>query len=400
MKAVHVGAATLVFLAVAGCVEKKKDPPQTPTTTGDAAASRGQGTPATQEDVVLFGVYGSMTGSEATFGISTKNGIEAAVADLNAAGGVLGKKVKMIAYDDQGKPEEAVTAVTKLVTQDKVHVVLGEVASSRSLAAAPICQNNKVPMISPSSTNPRVTETGDYIFRVCFIDPFQGTVMAEFAANHLKVKTVAIFRDKGSDYSMGLADYFQKEFEKRGGKVVADESYAANDMDFKAQLTSMKGKKPDAVFLPGYYTQAATIIRQARELKMNVPFLGGDGWESTKLFEIGGKALDGCYFSNHTSNEDPRPELQGFIKRFTQTYKEAPDSLAVLGYDAAMLAADAIKRAGNLDRTAMRDQLAKTKDYKGVSGPITMDALRNATKPGVVLKIQDGKASFVTSISP
>ncbi|MBI5497519.1 MAG: ABC transporter substrate-binding protein [Deltaproteobacteria bacterium] len=396
MRALKV-AGLLALGVMAGCVEKKKDGGGT---TPPAPAPASAAAPAPAEETVLFGVYGSMTGAEATFGISTKQGIDLAVQELNAGGGVLGKKVKTIVYDDQGKPEEAVTTVTKLVTQDKVHVVLGEVASSRSLAAAPICQNNKVPMISPSSTNPRVTETGDYIFRVCFIDPFQGTVMAEFAAAHLKVKNVAIFRDKGSDYSMGLADYFQKAFEVRGGKIVADESYSANDQDFKSQLTAMKGKKPEAIFVPGYYTQVATIIRQARELKMEMPFLGGDGWESSKLFEIGGKALDGCYFSNHTSNDDPRPELQAFIKKYTEQFKEPPDSLAVLGYDSAMLAADAIRRAGKLDRTAMRDELAKTKGYKGVSGTVNIDEQRNATKPAVVLKIQDGKASFVTSIAP
>ncbi|MEW5854515.1 MAG: ABC transporter substrate-binding protein, partial [Myxococcota bacterium] len=198
---------------------------------------------------------------------------------------------------------------------------------------------------------------------------------------------------------MGLADYFQKAFEAKGGKIVADEAYNSADTDFKAQLTSMKGKKPEAIFVPGYYTQVALIARQARELKIDVPLLGGDGWESSKLFEIGGKALDGCYFSNHTSNEDPRPELQQFIAKYKQQWGEAPDSLAVLGYDSAMLAADAIKRAGKLDRSAIRDELAKTRDYKGVSGTITMDANRNANKPAVILKIQDGKATFVTSIA-
>ncbi|MEW5854672.1 MAG: ABC transporter substrate-binding protein [Myxococcota bacterium] len=398
MKSQALGLALLGLLA--GCVEKKQEAKKETPAPGVAPAQPAAPAPTAEGEFILFGEYGSLTGSEATFGISTKQGVDTAVKELNDAGGVLGKKIKVIVYDDQGKPEEAVTAVTKLITQDKVHVVLGEVASSRSLAAAPVCQNNKVPMITPSSTNPRVTETGDFIFRVCFIDPFQGTVMAQFAADHLKVKTAAIFRDKSSDYSMGLADYFQKAFEAKGGKIVADEAYNSADTDFKAQLTSMKGKNPEAIFVPGYYTQVALVARQARELKITVPLLGGDGWDSSKLFEIGGKALDGCYFSNHTSNDDPRPELQQFITRYKQQWGEAPDSLAVMGYDAALVAADAIKRAGKLDRQAIRDALAQTKDFKGASGSITLDAQRNANKPAVVLKIQDGKASFVTSIAP
>lgn len=393
-----LGLTTLAALGLlSACVKKKEEPAPAPLAASSQPAAAAA---AAGEEEVLFGEYGSLTGSEATFGISTKNGVDLAVKELNSQGGVLGKKVRVIVYDDQGKGEEAVTAVTKLVTQDKVHVVLGEVASTRSMAAAPTCQTNGVPMISPSSTNPKVTAVGDYIFRVCFIDPFQGTVMAEFAAKHLKVKNVAIFRDKSSDYSMGLADFFKTEFVARGGTIVADEAYNSDDKDFRAQLTSMKGKKPQAIFVPGYYTQVGMIARQAKELKLDVPLLGGDGWESSKLFEIGGPALNGSYYSNHLSTDDPRPELQDFIKKYTAAYSESPDSLAVLGYDSAMLAADAIKRAGKLDRKAIRDELAKTNGFKGVSGTVTMDALRNATKPAVVLKVEGGKAVFVTSISP
>jgi branched-chain amino acid transport system substrate-binding protein len=390
-------AVGVLALGVMSACVKKEEPK------GDAAPAQPAAQPAqaaTEDAEILFGEYGSLTGSEATFGQSTKQGVELAVKELNAAGGVLGKKIRVIVYDDQGKGEEAVTAVAKLVTQDKVHVVLGEVASTRSMAAAPTCQQNGVPMISPSSTNPKVTQVGDYIFRVCFIDPFQGTVMAEFAANHLKIKNVAIFRDKSSDYSMGLADFFQKEFMARGGVIVADEAYNSDDKDFRAQLTSIKGKKPDAIFVPGYYTQVGMVARQAKELKLDVPLLGGDGWESSKLFEIGGAALNGSYYSNHLSSDDPRPELQGFVTRYKAAYGEPPDSLAALGFDSAMLAADAIKRAGKLDRKAIRDELAKTTAFAGVSGTVSMDAQRNATKPAVVLKINDGKATFVTSIAP
>ena len=389
----RAGVLALVVFAAAGCVRKKHDNGQP--TAGTGSTSTGD----TGGDI-LFGEYGSLTGAEATFGQSTKNGIELAVKEVNEKGGVLGRKIRVIVYDDQGKPEEAVTSVTKLVTQDEVHVVLGEVASSRSLAAAPICQNNKVPMVTPSSTNPRVTQTGDYIFRVCFIDPFQATVMAEFAAKHLKVTRVAIFRDKSSDYSMGLSDFFTKEFTQRGGTIVADESYNSDDKDFRAQLTSIKGNDPQAIFLPGYYTQVGLVARQAKEMHLDVPLLGGDGWESSKLFEIGGAALDGSYYSNHLSMDDPRKELQEFIARYKGAYGEAPDSMAVLGYDAGLLVADAIRRAGKVDRTAIRDALAATRAFQGISGSITIDANRNASKPAVVLKIKDGKATYVTTIAP
>src|SRR5271163_413138 len=242
-----------------------------------------------------------MTGSEATFGQSSHKGTQLAIDDLNAAGGVLGKKFDLITEDDQSQAGQPATAVRKLISSDGVVAVLGEVASSRSLEAAPICQQNKVPMISPSSTNPKVTQVGDYIFRVCFIDPFQGQVMADFAMKNLKAKTAAVFRDQKSDYSMGLADFFVKRFKEKGGTIISDQSFVAGDVDFKSQLTNIRGQKPDVIFVPGYYGEVGLIAKQARELGIKVPLIGGDGWESSKLFEIGGKALDGCYFSSHYS---------------------------------------------------------------------------------------------------
>lgn len=353
---------------------------------------------------ILIGVIGSLTGAEATYGLSTRHGVELAIAELNAKGGHKGRKFVAKVYDDQGKPEEAATATTRLVSQDKVAIVLGEVASSRSLAMAPIAEANKVPMITPSSTNPRVTkEKGkvrQWVFRVCFIDPFQGTVMAKWARETLKLDRVAVLRDVGNDYSMGLSDFFTAKFKELGGSVIADESYKAGDQDFKAQLTSLKGKKPQAIYTPGYYTDVALIARQARELNMNMPLLGGDGWDSSKLYEIGGSALDGYYFSNHYSTDDPSPAIQNFIKAYKANYKETPDALAALAYDAMMITADAMGRATQPTGEPLRKAIAATKGFKGVTGVITLDADHNAVKPAVILKITGKKAVYAGTINP
>src|SRR4030067_1762922 len=355
---------------------------------------------AKQADVIKIGEYGSLTGTTATFGISTRNGIEMAVEKINQDGGLLGKKVVVIVEDDQGKPEEAATAVKKLINQDKVIAILGEVASSRSKAGAPICQAAKIPMVSPASTNPDVTSIGDYIFRVCFIDPFQGEVMAKFCWNTLKVKTAAILTDVKNDYSVGLAEYFKKTFEELGGKVVGQESYSEGDIDFKAQLTALKAKKPETIFIPGYYTEAGLIARQTRELGIKAPLTGGDGWDSPRLLEIGGEALENCYFSNHYSPDDPTPLVQNFVQEYKAKYKEVPDAMGVLGYDAAMVLFEAIKRAGMADPKKIRDEIAATKDFEGVSGKITIDASRNASKAAGVIKIEQGKLKFVESVPP
>lgn len=347
-----------------------------------------------------IGEYGSLTGAQATFGISTQDGIQLAVEEVNAAGGVNGKTLKVMAVDDQGKPEEAAVAVTKLITEDKAQVILGEVASSLSLAAAPICQEHKTPMITPSSTNPKVTQQGDYVFRVCFIDPFQGQVMADFALNNLKAKRAAVLRDQKSDYSMGLADFFIKRFKEKGGTIVIDQSYVAGDVDFKSQLTTIREQKPDVIFVPGYYTEVGLIAQQARELGIKVPLLGGDGWDSSKLYEIGGKALDGCYFSSHYSPDSTDPKVQDFVKKYQAKFGQVPDALATLGYDAAGVLVAALKSAKSLEPADIRDAIAATKNYAGVTGSISLDADRNAVKPAVVLKIAGGKSSYVTTVNP
>jgi len=352
-------------------------------------------------DEIRIGEYGSLTGGTATFGTSTHEGVMLALDEINKSGGLLGKKARVITEDDQSKPEEAVTAVLKLIKQDEVVAVIGEVASSRSLAAAPQCQTNRIPMISPSSTNPKVTQVGDYIFRACFIDPFQGSTMAKFAFDTLKVRKFAILTDKKNDYSVGLTDFFRDTIKKLGGEIVAEESYAEGDIEFKAQLTALKALSPEAIYVPGYYTECALIARQARELGLTAVLLGGDGWDSPKTIEIGGKAVEGVYFTNHYSEEEQRPEVQRFIADYKAKYGgKTPDAMAVLGYDAMTMLADAIRRARSINGPAIRDALATTKDFPGVSGKITIDANRNAQKAIVVLRIQGGHFRFVSSIPP
>jgi branched-chain amino acid transport system substrate-binding protein len=370
-----------------------------------SADTSAQGSPSgatafSDTDVILLGEVGSLTGSEATFGISTRDGIELALKEANQAGGVKGKKVAVRVYDDQGKPEEAANAVTRLISQDRVKMILGEVASSNSLAMAPKCQSGQVPMITPSSTNPKVTAVGDYIFRVCFIDPFQGFVMAKFAKENLKFSRAAVLKDLKSAYSLGLTEVFTRKFTEMGGKIVAIESYSKGDSDFRAQLTAIKGQKPDAIYVPGYYTDVGIVARQAREIGIKVPLLGGDGWDSEKLWELGGSAIVGSYFSNHYSPDDPSPRVQSFLTKYKAAYGGIPDSLAALGYDAANVAVNAMRQASDLSGPSIRAALAQTKDFPGVAGTITLDENRNPVKPAVVLQVGNGKNKYIATISP
>jgi len=359
------------------------------------------GSCAKQSETIKIGEYGSLTGKEATFGQSSHKGIIMAFEEINAAGGVLGKQLELLSEDNQTRPGESATVAKKLLTRDKVVALLGEVSSGRSLEAAPIAQSSKVPMIAPAATNPRVTEVGDYIFRVCFIDDFQGTAMANFALNDLKAKNVAIISSVSNAYSVGLAKYFRDTFEAAGGTIAVEQKYSEGDKDFRAQLTAVKAANVEAVFLPGYYTESALIVRQARELGINVPFLGGDGWESDKLLEIGGAALNGCFYSTHFSPENQDPKVAEFVQKFKARWNnETPDAFAALGYDAALVLADAIKRAGTTDGPALRDALAATKDFPGASGRTTIDAQRNAKKGATIIAIRDAKLSFHKTVSP
>jgi branched-chain amino acid transport system substrate-binding protein len=352
-------------------------------------------------DEILIGEYGSLTGTEATFGISSSNGLKLAVEEFNNSGGLLNKKIKLVTYDDQGKPAEAQTVVQRLINQDKVIAIIGEVASSRSKAGAQICQNLKKPMITPASTNPEVTAIGDYIFRVCFIDPFQATVMSKFATNSLKVKRVAVLQDVKNAYSTGLSEFFQKQFKEMGGEIVEVQSYSNGDKDFKAQLTAIKGKNPEGIFIPGYYTDVGLIAIQAREIGITIPLFGGDGWESEKLTEGKAKdALEGCFFSTHVSAEDPSPAIQNFIKKYKEKYNMMPDAMSFLAYDAGMIMFDAIKRAGSTEADKIKNELSKTKGYNGVTGNISINEQRNAVKPAVILQIKGGKFTFKETVQP
>lgn len=351
-------------------------------------------------DTIKVGEFASLTGKEATFGQSSHNGTALAVKELNAAGGVLGKQIELITQDNQSKAGESRTVVNKLIARDGVVAVLGEVASSRSLEAAPVCQNAKIPMISPSSTNPDVTKTGDYIFRVCFIDPFQGTVMANFAKNTLKVKNVAIFTDVKSDYSKGLARFFKETHQKNGGSIAAEFDFNGGDTDFKGQLTAIKASNPEAVFVPGYYTDVALICIQAKQLGLNVPIFGGDGWESEKLVEIGRDAVEGQHFSTHYHPDIGSPKSRQFVDAYKAAYGSAPDAMSALGYDSAMILADAMRRANSSEPAKIRDALAATRDFDAVTGKITIDANRDASKAAVILRIEGGKMKYLETVAP
>jgi branched-chain amino acid transport system substrate-binding protein len=370
-------------------------PPKTePGSTDPGAASGGE---------ILVGEYGSMTGGQATFGQSTHNGITIAVEEINAAGGVNGRKIKIISEDDQSKAEEAANVVTKLISQNNVVAVLGEVASSSSLAAAPICQQNKVPMITPSSTNSKVTEVGDYIFRMCFIDPYQGEAMANYLtrSHQPAIKRAAVLIDVKSDYSTGLAEFFERTFVANGGTIVGKQSYAQGDSDFRSQLTSIKATNPEVIFVPGYYNDIGQIAIQARDLGITVPLAGGDGWESPKLIEIGGKSLEGSFYSNHYHPDDPNPNVAEFVRKYQDRYKVKPDALAALAYDAARVLAEAIKRAGKTDGAALRDAIAATKDFAGVTGNITLGPDRNPIgKKLVILEVKNGQLALKASVDP
>jgi branched-chain amino acid transport system substrate-binding protein len=382
MKGNWLAAVSLVvaLIASAGC--KKQ--------TGSAADS----------EFINIGEYASLTGNEAAFGRSSHRGTELAVEELNKSGGLLGKKLKLLTEDTQSKEGESSTVVSKLISREGVIAVLGEVASGRSLEAAPICQQNKVPMISPSSTNPKVTQVGDFIFRVCFLDSFQGDALARFAVDKLKAKKVAIMSDVSSAYSLGLGEFFQESFKKRGGTIVSVQKYSKNDTDFNAQLTAIKGTAPDAIIVPGYYQEVGLIIRQARQLGITVPLFGGDGWEAPELLQIAGQAAEGTYYTTHYSPEAQAPEVQNFVKAYRAKYNETPDAMAALGYDSAIVLADAIKRAGSTDGTKLRDALAATKGVKGVTGATTIDKNRDATKPATVITIKNGKFEYVDTIEP
>ena len=350
---------------------------------------------------INVGYFGDLSGPTFNFGQSGKNGVLIAAEEINQAGGINGRKIDIIVEDDQGSPELAATLANKLTRQDKVIALIAGGASGSSLAAGPIAQSAKVPMISPSSTNPAVTQIGEYVFRVCFIDAFQGEVMARFATHTLSAKKAAILLDYNSPYSRGLTDYFETSFTTLGGQVVSKQFYTQGDTDFKGQLSSIKSSEPDVIYLPGYYGEVALIARQARQLGITQPLLGGDGWDAPELWPLARESINGSYISNHYSVEDPSPQVQKFVHDYKLHYGNlVPDAHAALAYDAMKFLADAIQRAGSTESGRLREALAATKNLSGVTGVISMDSQRNAVKPATILKLENGTYVYQETIQP
>ncbi len=357
-------------------------------------------TSAFAQGSIKIGEFASLTGKEATYGQAAHKGAVLAIEEANAAGGALGRKLELLTEDNQSKPGESATVVKKLISRDKVVVVLGDITSGRTLEAAPIAQAARIPLLSPGATNVTVTTKGDYVFRVCFIDDFQGTIMAKFARDTLKLTRAAILSSASSAQSVGLAKFFRAGFATGGAAIAADQKYNEGDKDFRAQLTAIKAAGADGIFVPGYYVEAALICKQARELGLAIPLFGIDGWESPELLSLAGPAVEGCYFSTHYSPDNRSARVVDFNRRFQQRWGAASDSLSALGYDAAMLAIDAIRRAGSTEGAKIRDALAATKNYPAITGAITFDAQRNPTKSAVVLTVKNGQFAFVQDVNP
>jgi len=355
---------------------------------------------AQSEDTFRVGVFLDMTGQTASFGISTFSGIKMAVDEINENGGIDGRKIELFLEDDQGRPENVPAVVEKLIKEKKVHALLGEVLSTNSLAAAPIAQTAKIPMITPSSTNEKITKVGDFIFRACFIDSFQGEAMAKFAFNTLKVRRVAILTDFNADYAKGLSETFSITFRRLGGRIVSQKTYFQGDEDYFQQLRSIKKTNPDAIYLTGYYNAVAVIAKQAREMKIKSTFLGGDGWDAPELWQLGGNALNNSFITNHFTLNSPSLTVKQFALTYKKLYGLEADAFAALAYDAARLLADSVKRAKSTENTKLRDAIAATKDFEGVTGKITINNSRNANKPAVILNLQNPNFIYHSSIEP
>jgi len=350
---------------------------------------------------VRVGAFMSLSGDTAQYGLSALNGIRMAVEEANAAGGVKGHRVDLVVRDTRSDGFETTVVVDKLAREERVDALLGEVVSSRSLAAARVAQRERVPMLTPSATSPEITAVGDYVFRSCYTDTFQGVALARFAVESLGALRAAILVDRDQAYSVELARLIREDFERRGGKVVAVQEYPDGESDFSVQLAEVGAAQPDVVFIPGYYMEVALLARQARALGISVPLVGGDGWDSPRLAQIGGQAISGGYFTTHFSAADPDPQVQRFVADFRRLYGSAPDSFAATSYDAARIMLAAIERAPTLERAAVRDSLAATKDFPGVTGAVTFNPERNAVKPIVVVRIgDDGRQTVEAHVTP
>jgi branched-chain amino acid transport system substrate-binding protein len=350
---------------------------------------------------VRLGAFMALTGDTAQYGISALNGLRMAVEEVNASGGVGGRRVELIVQDTRSDAAETEVVVRRLAEESRVHALVGEVVSSRSLTAARVAQAEGVPMLTPSATSPDVTAVGDYVFRSCYTDTFQGAAIAHFAMSNLNALRAATLVDRDQRYSVELARIIREDFERHGGKVVAEQDYHDGAADFSVQLAEVGATKPDVIFIPGYYLEAGLLARQARDVGIDVPLVGGDGWDSPRLYEIGGQALSGDFFSTHFSAEDTDPQVQRFVADYRRLFGAAPDSFAATAYDAARIMLAAVARASTLERRAVRDALAATRDFPGVTGTVTFNAERNAVKPVVVVRIGDnGKQSVESHVTP
>ncbi|KEO83627.1 ethanolamine utilization protein EutJ [Tumebacillus flagellatus] len=379
----------------------------TATTALAGCGSKSTGSSSSNGDTIKIGANLELTGAVAAFGTSQLNGIKLAMEEINSAGGVNGKKLEVVSADNASKKDESTRTATKLITEDKVDVLMGAAISGDTFAAVEVANNKKIPMLTPSATNDDITfdhkknKLNDYVFRACFIDSFQGKVMADFSADNLKAKNAVIYTDNSSDYSKGLAKSFKSEFESKGGKIVAEESYQTKDTDFKAVLTRIKTLNPEVIWVPGYYEEVGKIVKQAREMGITAAIEGGDGWDAPQLVDIAGKEnLNNTFISNHYTSEDPDPKVRKFIDAFKAKYNTVPDAMAVLGYDATYMVADAVKRAGSTDKEKIKEALANTKNFEGVTGKISLDKNHDPVKAAVVLEYKDGKQTFNTKVQP
>jgi branched-chain amino acid transport system substrate-binding protein len=351
-----------------------------------------------------FGVSAPLTGDIAAIGQATKNAALLAQDEANSAGGLkVGsskRKVRFVIEDDENKPEGTATVFQKLINQDRVLAIIGSQASKCSNAGAPIAEAAKIPQITPWSTNPNVTKGRKFVFRACFIDPFQGKVVAQFAYNKLKAKTAAVLYDIASDYNKGIAEVFRNEFTKAGGKIVNFETYNTKDTDFSAQLTKIKGSDPDVLFLPNYFNEVPLQIKQARQLGIQAKVLGSDGWDDPQLIQLGGKLMEGAYFSNHYAVDNASPALKTFIASYQKKYNALPDAAAALTYDAAKIIFQAVTKAGKANSLAIRDQIAAIKNFSGITGVITYNGDGDPVKGAVMLRIENGKYVFDSAVNP
>ena len=371
---------------------------------GHSKTSSSSGGSSNSGDTIKIGANLELSGGTASFGQSAADGLKLAIAEINKEG-IDGKKLEIVKVDNKSDAAEATSGSIKLVSQDKVVAVVGSATSTNTLAQVQVAQDNKVPLITPTATNPDITnkagKVNDYVFRTCFIDPFQGTVAANFASDEVGAKTAAIYVDSASDYSKGLAAAFKKAFTAKGGKIVAEEAYVTKDTDFRSTLTRIKSAKPEFVFLPGYYEEVGLILKQARENGIDLPFMGGDGWDSPKVVEIAGAdALKNTYITNHYSPEDEDAKIQDFVAAFKKEYNKTPDAFAALGYDTGYYLADAIKRSGDASPEKIRQALEDVKDLQLVSGTLNLDKNHDPIKSATILEYVDGKQTFKTKINP